>query len=155
MEVEKQIVLDIIDTNSPSLSTTTDMPVVETKPDATPMVVPAAEEIPTEPAPVDPPDDPAAPPAKKSQGVQKRIDELTRQREDKRRAREAEEARELRILSALEKATGVTKSTTVETEPVKPQEGSFSSPQAYDEALDKWIEERTAYIADRKVNARF
>src|SRR5580765_254323 len=113
MEVMKQ---DILDLNTPALSSTNDMPVVETKPDASPKeevkppesapedkAAPAAEK-PVESAPTEQPDDPAAEPEpKKAKGVQKRIDELTRQREDERRRAEAAEARLDRALSALEK----------------------------------------------------
>ncbi len=161
MEIEKQVTLDLLATNEPPLSSTNDMPVIETKPDATPVkevkeeVVPAAKEEEKSATPDKPDDSSATPEPKKSQGVQKRIDELTRQREDERRAREAAEARELRILAALERATGVGKEEkTVDTEPVKPQPAGFSNPEAYDEALQNWISEKAAYIADRKVSQR-
>ena len=164
METEKQVVLDLLDTNSPALSSTDDVPKVETKPDATPAkeeVVPAApEKAETETsATSDKPEDSSATPeeAKKpAKGVQKRIDELTRQREDERRAREAAEARELRILAALEKATGVTeKPKDTDTEPVRPQESAFQNPQEYDAAVENWIAARSEWIADRKVAQKF
>lgn len=158
LEVEKQVVLDLLDTSKPLESATSDVPIIETKPDATPeQVVPAEPEKSAESAPADKPEDSSATPEpKKSQGVQKRIDELTRQREDEKRRAEAAEARELRILSALERATGVGKEPekTVDTEPVKPLSADFTNPEAYDEALQNWISEKAAYIADRKVTQR-
>ena len=99
MEIVKQ---DILDLHTPALSATSDMPVIETNPDASPKeeakpeptapveAAPAAEKS-EESATPEQPDDPSAEPEpKKAKGVQKRIDELTRQREDERRRAEAE-----------------------------------------------------------------
>jgi hypothetical protein len=36
MEIVKPITLDLLDTKAPALSATSDMPVIETKPDASP-----------------------------------------------------------------------------------------------------------------------
>lgn len=132
MEIVKGITLDLLPTNEPALSATSDVPIIETQPDASPVKdVPAADKetpkaadtAPAEPAKLS--EDSSATPeeAKKpAKGVQKRIDELTRQREDERRAREAAEARELRILAALERATGVAeKPAKTETEPSSPR----------------------------------
>ena len=154
MEIVKQPTLDLLDITAPKLSSTNDLPDV---PAATPEpVAPAAEEKPAESAPVENPDDPAAPPAKKSQGVQKRIDELTRQREDERRAREAAEARELRILAALERVQGVKpKDANVEdVEPVKPLKDNFGNPEDYDAAVEDYVVNKAAYIARKEAKSQ-
>jgi len=81
MEVVKQ---DVLDLNIPALSSTSDMPVVETKPDASPIkeeakpeptapveAAPAAEK-PEESATPEQPDDPSAEPEpKKAKGFRK------------------------------------------------------------------------------------
>lgn len=165
MEIVKGITLDLLPTNEPALSATSDVPIIETQPDASPVKdVPAADKetpkaadtAPAEPAKLS--EDSSATPeeAKKpAKGVQKRIDELTRQREDERRAREAAEARELRILAALERATGVAeKPAKTETEPLKPKSADFGDPDAYDNAVEDWIAAKSAWIADKRVAQR-
>lgn len=161
VEVPKQI--DLLDTGSPSLSATSDMPVVETKPDASPepkkeetapsaeqkeiVAAPKAEES----APPETPDDAAAEPEpKKAKGVQKRIDELTRQREDERRRAEAAEARLDRALSALERPKLEVKDD--DQEPQKPQRDP-NDPESYDGALEKYVTDRASWIAKREVKA--
>jgi len=160
MEVVKQVVLDLLPTTgAPQLSTTTDAPVIETKPDATPAAVEVVPETAKdeESVPSDKPDDPAAPPAKKSQGVQKRIDELTRQREDERRAREAAEAREARILAVVERLQGVKPQqdpNVEDTEPVKPLKGAFENPDEYDTAIENYIVDKAAFVARKESKAQ-
>lgn len=172
--IEKKVTLDILDLKSPALSATSDMPVIETKPDASPKEskeVPPAEEKPAptaevpegtkpaESAPAEQPDDPTAEPEpKKAKGVQKRIDELTRQREDERRRAEAAEARLDRALAALEKNTGVSAKDTKQIldesdpEPVKPTKDP-NNPEAYDDALERYILEKSSWITRREVKA--
>jgi len=166
--VEKQ---DVLDLNSPALSATTDIPVVETKPDASPpkeevkpetppeIKEPAAEAKPEESATPEQPDDAAAEPEpKKAKGVQKRIDELTRQREDERRRAEAAEARLDRALAALEKGTGISAKNTKQTldesdpEPQKPTKDP-ENPEGYDGALEQYVSDRASWIARREVKA--
>ena len=160
VEVPKQI--DLLDTGAPSLSATSDMPVVETKPDASPpekkeTAPPAevkepevAEKKPEESATPETPDDAAAEPEpKKAKGVQKRIDELTRQREDERRRAEAAEARELRILAALEKATG----SKDKQEPQKPVLDP-NNPDAYNAALEEYVVAKAGHAAEEKVKEK-
>lgn len=156
MEIVKQPTLDLLDVNAPKLNTTSDVPVIETKPDATPdKVVPDAEKqepsTPTEDSSAAP--DEAKKPAK---GVQKRIDELTRQREDERRAREAAEARELRILAALERSQGIRpKDAPVEdVDPVKPLKTAFENPEDYDNAIEEYVVNKAAYIARKEAKAQ-
>ena len=173
--VEKQPVLDLLDIKTPALSATSDMPVIETKPDSVApkteekkvaeatleptapedKAAPAAEVKPEEPAPSETPDDTAAEPEpKKAKGVQKRIDELTRQREDERRRAEAAEARLDRALSALEK--GVTKELQPTGELKEPQKPVLdpSNPEAYNTAFEQYITERANYVAEVKVREK-
>ena len=166
MDIEKPIVLDLLETKGPALSATSDVPVIETHPDSVQKPdAPAAEEkVETKSEESASPeglteDSSAAPDEvkKPAKGVQKRIDELTRQREDERRAREAAEARELRILSALEKVSGVSKELppgTEDKEPVKPQKTDFDNPDAYDAALETYVTERASYEARKEVKAQ-
>ena len=156
-EVVKQPSLDLLDIKSPGLSSTDDMPKIETKPDVT---VPekdaeAAEVEAEEPATPDKPAPAADDKPKKAQGVQKRIDELTRQREDERRRAEAAEARELRILTALERATvkEQPKPDIEEKEPVRPKKLDFPDPDQYDIAVDDYVTQRAAWIAKREVRS--
>lgn len=159
LKVEKQTTLDLLDIKQPATSSTSDMPVIETKPDVTVPKKDAeveAAEVLEEPAPSEQPAPAADDKPKKAQGVQKRIDELTRQREDERRRAEAAEARELRILSALEKATGTPKEPKQdieEKEPVRPRKTDFTDPDQYDQAVDQYVTERAAWIAKREVKS--
>jgi hypothetical protein len=171
--VEKQTTLDLLDLKTPALSATSDIPIVETKPDASPPKEekkeetappaeekePAAEAKPEESAPSETPDDAAAEPEpKKAKGVQKRIDELTRQREDERRRAEAAEARLDRALAALEKGTGVPAKDSkqaIETEDPEPQKPvkDANDPESYDRALEEYVTARSSWIARREVKA--
>lgn len=151
LKIEKQVVLDLLPTTGPALSTNSDMPVIETKPDATPepVVQEGAKPEETPPAPTE--DSSAVPEEKKPKGVQKRIDELTRQREDERRAREAAEARELRILSALERMQGAKEpQSTEDTEPVKPLKSGFENPEDYDNAIEQYIVDKASFVARKE-----
>src|SRR6059036_2395943 len=99
LKIDKPITLDLLDVKSPALSSTSDMPVIETKPDASPAAAPKPEdkapEAKTPGGSATPPGEPPAsdePAPKPAKGVQKRLDELTRQREvAEARARAAEE----------------------------------------------------------------
>lgn len=168
MEVVKGITLDLLDQQTPALSSTNDIPIIETKPDASPpkeevkpeiaapeeKPAPAAEEKPEESASPEQPDDTAAEPEpKKAKGVQKRIDELTRQREDERRLREAAEARLDRALSVLEKGTVKEAKSVVDEAPQKPVKDP-NNPEAYDADLERYVTEQASYIAEKKVKEK-
>lgn len=160
MQIERGITLDLLETNAPALSATTDMPIIETKPDAdvkapepkladahlgdqvAPEKEPAApDEGKTEGEPesateLEQPEGTSAsdePPKKVAKGVQKRLDELTRQREDERRRADAAQDREVRLLALLE-ANGKPKEPDAN-EPVKPRREDFADDTAYTEAL--------------------
>ena len=200
MEVEKKITLDLLDIKTPALSATSDVPVIETKPDSTPADKPKAEEKAApegkKPEKADKPEgEKAAPeksaasekpekespasdetegleleseadvraeqkePSKKSKGVQKRLDELVRQREDERRAREATEARLDRALASIERLTGKPAADAKQElaeedpEPVRPVKASFPYDNAYEQARDEYTEVKASWIARREIQA--
>ena len=149
LETEKP--LDLLDDKSPKLSSIDDMPVIETKPDVVVEAAPAEEAVIEESATSDQPEVPAATTApKKAQGVQKRIDELTRQREDERRRADAENAEKLRLLAMLEARDKPAPKKAEESAPVKPIRTEFPDPDAYDNAMDAYYEQRAEYVAQRK-----
>ena len=171
MEIVKQTTLDLLDQQSPALSSTNDIPVIETKPDSTPAPAePEKKEVPApevkeaapekekkaeESAPSDKPEDPtASDEPKKAKGVQKRIDELVRRENDERRRAEAAEARLDRALAALEKGVSKDAKQTIDEkdpEPQKPVKGD--NPEAYDQALEEYIGARSSWTARREVAA--
>ena len=190
LPIEKKITLDLLDVAKPALSATSDMPVIETKPDAKPAPEKAKaedkpapdakaegeKEAPAKSEAQEKPDDSSAnedegieldaeadvkaeqkEPSKKSKGVQKRIDELTRQREDERRLREATEARLDRTLAAIERLTGKPAADARQEiedenpEPTRPVRASFADDAAFDEARDKYSEEKARWIAKREI----
>ncbi len=169
VKIEPKITMDLLDVKRPSTSATTDIPVIETKPDASPEKPAApeapekteAEDIITEESatPEKPEDSSASAEPKKAKGVQKRIDELTKQREDERRRAEAAEARMDRALAALEKSTGTSAKETKEVinetdpEPAKPVKSEFTDPDAYDTALSAYYDQKTAWTVRREVKA--
>lgn len=175
MQVEQPKVLDILDTKgAPALSSTSDMPVIETKPDATnegkpPEKPQAAEAAPAEgkttPESATGAEDEETPasdaPKKPAKGVQKRLDELTRQREEaERRAKAAEEnlARALEAMKQPKPAAEEPKDEAPakdaeDTEPVRPKRADFPDPDAYDAAVDAYIAEKAAHTARREVQA--
>lgn len=171
--VKKEAVLDILDTKSPALSTTSDMPVIETKPDASnegkpPETKAAPEEKKpegkTQGESATPPAESAADdeePAKKpAKGVQKRLDELTRQREEaERRAKAAEENLRL-ALEGRERAKPPEpdreepkQDLEEEPEPTRPNRADFSEPDAWDAAILKYADDKAAWTARREVKA--
>src|SRR3990172_4809578 len=120
VSITKGITLDLLETpGTPALSSTSDLPVVETKPDAqnegAPPELPAAgeeakpAETPEQPGESATPateEHPGEPAKKESRGVQKALDRLTAEREEQRRRAEAAEQRLDRALTALERSTG-------------------------------------------------
>ena len=154
MEVQKPVELDLLDTTNPALSSTDDMPVVETKPDSTPesKEAPAApDEGKTQEESATSPDEPSASDEpKKAKGVQKRLDELTKQREDERRRAEAAESRLDRALKALEyRQPTEQKEDSEDPEPVKP--AKTEDQDAYAIALEDYISKKAAWISRREV----
>jgi hypothetical protein len=166
LDVKPGIVLDVLDTNAPALSTTSDVPVIETHPDA--VNKPAAEEVkeaaveetttteesaaPEQPESISASDEPKKP----AKGVQKRLDELTKQREDAKREAESERAEKLRLLALLEaKEKPAPKEEIVEdAAPVKPLREQFADDEAYQSAIDTYVDERASFVASQAVKAQ-
>jgi hypothetical protein len=187
MNIEKPATIDLLDMKSPALSATSDIPVIETKPDATPDSKPAdklvkpgantdstaapekgktedgkaAESAPAEEATTaeSAASETEGEPKKPAKGVQKRLDELTRQREDERRAREAAEARLDRTLSALERLTGKPAQEAKEElekadpEPARPERQQYPDTEAFTSALMDYAEQKASWTARREVKA--
>jgi len=163
MDIVKPTVLDILDTKSPALSATTDMPIVETKPDASNEGKPPeleadkaetpaeevkttsesatehTEEAPGEPAAVKPP-----------RGVQKRLDELARQREEQRARAEAAERR-LDLLLTQQPKPASAEVSVEDVEPVRPTRAAFSDPDTYELALSDYADQKASWAAKREV----
>lgn len=172
MDIVKPITLDLLDTSAgPALSSTNDVPVVETKPDSVPepKAAPAeseADKTPAESATAEPeaPTDeqPGAPddgPKKPPRGVQKRLDELTQQREEaNRRAETATEALN-KALAALEKITGASakeetqKIENEDPEPQRPVRSSYDDMDQYESAVLEFADQKAAWVARREVKA--
>ena len=162
MEVKEEIKLDLLADTSPALSTRSDIPLVETKPDSQP--APKAEEKPEakveaapdegkkaeESAPSEKPDEvdaAASDEPKKAKGVQKRIDELVRQREE-------EKAEKLRLLAMLEqREKPAPKSEVVEEDgqPQRPAREAFADSAAYESALADYADAKADWSARRAV----
>lgn len=167
MELDQPIVLDLLDTaGTPGLSSTSDMPIVETKPDAQNEGAPPAataddaETTKAESATAPENEQPSASDEpKKAKGVQKRLDELTRQREDERRRAEAAEARLDRALAALEVRGGRPAEEhkadidAGEPEPQRPNKHETPDPDAYEQAIMDYAEAKASWIARREVKA--
>lgn len=148
LNIEKPVTLDLLDTPKPGTSVTSDMPVIETHPDSKPKphatqekhAAPDKAETTEDTATSDKPADTAAAPdgkPKAPSGVQKRIDELTRQREDERRARLATEERLEKAMSLLERAmTGKavpeqSTGTEDDPEPAEPDVAKYTDQEKY------------------------
>jgi len=167
MEIEHTVELDLLDTTgTPALSSTSDMPIVETKPDAQnegapPKAAPSEEEGKTKAESATAPEDEkpsASDEPKKAQGVQKRLDELTRQREDEKRRADASEAREARLMTMLEQTAGKpalapADQSEADPEPVRPSRAGFQDSEAYEQAFMDYAEQKASWTAKREIRA--
>lgn len=171
MEVQKNIVLDVLDVQAPALSSTNDMPKVELKADAVEVKeVPAAapkEEKPeaaktisesatehTEEVPGEPAEEVKKPP----RGVQKRLDELAKREADALRLADSERQEKLRILALYEGAVKTPEKAekpAVDTDaPTKPLKTEFADNlEGYEAAMDQYIEAKTTFEAQKAVKA--
>jgi hypothetical protein len=175
MQIQKDLVLDVLGEKAPALSSTDDMPVIETTPDSSPPPAePAVEAEPAAPETEATPDAgktdtsesategteevPGAPEGqKKSRGVQKKLDELRREAEDAKRQVEAEREEKLRLLNVLEQR-GAAESPAPEvkdedTEPAVPNRAEYPDDEDWDVALMQYASERSAWAA-RQETAR-
>lgn len=168
LPVVKPVVIDLLDSPAaPGLSSTNDMPVVvETKPDASnegkPPELPAVAAS-EEPKPEDKtisesatePEKPSASdePKKESRGVQKRLDELVRQREEAERRAESERQEKERLLAMLEKQVAPKGEPADDGEPQRPTKSEFNDPDSWENALDTWRDEHARWTARREIAA--
>jgi hypothetical protein len=163
VSLEQEFKLDLIPQSEPALSAKSDMPVIETKPDSQPADKPKAEAAPdkevegkkpAESAPAEEPEDPAAEASPKpAKGVQKRIDELVRQREDAERRADAERQEKLRLLALVEKGPKPEPKSEPEEdpEPQRPTREAFADATAYEEALANYADQKASWSAKRAV----
>ena len=169
LKIEKSTTIDLLDTKAPALSTTTDMPIVETKPDASP-----AAEVPKEAVPPEKSgeaeqseesatsateESPGQPAEKAARGVGKKIQSLTKRAEEaERKAKEAEENL-TRTLKAIEEGrmqqprSDKTPAIDEDPEPAKPAKTDFSDPEAWDAAIIDYADQKAAWTARREVKA--
>lgn len=167
---------DVLDLHEPALSATSDIPVIETKPDSQPAPEVKAEakaepkveakveaapdegKKPAESAPAEQPEDLSAidrdEGKPKPQGVQKKIDELTRNWREAERREEAQRQETLRVLALLEKGTKTEEkpaATETDPEPQRPDRGAFADITAYEEALANYADSKAAWSAKHAV----
>lgn len=158
MEIEHPVTLDILETRAPALSTTSDMPVIETKPDSSPVieekkeaVLPESTEV-VDDGEAEQLDESATSTTEKPgqpapRGVGKKIAELVKKAADaEARAKQLEE--NLNNALALKKTEPVVE---VDPEPVKPSKDNYSDPDAYDQAAELYIEQKAAHTAKKQV----
>jgi hypothetical protein len=167
--VQKQVVLDILETpGTPALSSTSDVPVVETKPDAqnegAPPAVPAKKEEVAPEAEAEQPGESATPateehpgqPAeegKTPRGVGKALAELRQQRREAEAKTAAAEERLNKALEALEIYSGRREPEDTDPEPVKPARHEYPDPDTWDNAMVEFADKKAAWTARREVEA--
>ena len=171
MEIEQTQKIDLLDNTAttPALSATSDMPVVETRPDASPAPVVAKDvsaapdleedagkttdlESATEPTE----EETGAPEGKKqSRGVQKKLDELRREAEDAKRQAQSEREERLRVLTILERRQGAeAQDEALEaTEPERPTRADYPDDDDWDDALMEYADTKASFTARREINA--
>ncbi len=164
VNVESQPSLDLLDQQKPSLSSTSDMPVIETKPDvvvAKP-AAPAKAEPKDESAASDAGDDAPAegqqPAQKPAKGVQKRIDELTERWRSEERSRVSTEKRLEETLGLLKQAmTGkpaAEAATSEDGEPVEPDSSKYTEQEAYNKDYRSYLRNLARYEGRQEFKAQ-
>lgn len=168
--VEQPITLDVLPSTEPALSTRNDMPVVETKPDSQPAPKEEAKpEVKAEAAPdegkkasesatEEQPDEDAAANAgeagkPKSKGVQKRIDELVKQREDAERRAESERQEKLRLLALVEKGGKQEPPVEEDAEPQRPLREAFETTDEFVAAMAEYADAKADWRSRNAVKA--
>ena len=171
IRIDKGMTLDLLKDTGPSLSATSDVPVIETTPDvvvAKPESAPAAadteqgaeleeqSDAPDTAVEAKPADAAAQPEAKKPpRGVQKRIDELTRQREDEKRSADSLQGmldRELQARTA-KPAEAQPAAQEAEEAPQMPLRAQYTDAEGYAQALAEWAPAQAAFAAKREAKA--
>ena len=175
LPLESQPTIDLLDTGHkhPALSATTDMPVVETRPDASPAPVEAEDATPAAPDPevedagktpdaesaTAPTEEetgaPEAEPKKQSRGVQKKLDELRREAEDAKRQAQSEREERLRVLTMLEQQqqAAPAEEESTDTAPDKPMRADYPDDDDWDEALMSYADTKAEFTARREIKA--
>ena len=157
LPIKKDLVLDLLPTNAPALSSTSDMPIIETKPDAIDATtVPVAEAATPEKAVETPVESATTATEEQSgadgeevkkppRGVQKRLDELTRQREDAERRAE-------RLLAIVE---GMKQQPEAQAPPelVRPSRDDYSDQAQYEDAFMAFAVENAKLSAKTEVES--
>lgn len=162
LPIKQGLVLDILDTNAPALSSTNDMP-IETKPDSSPPekeVEKAAppdegeaeliDESATSATEDEKPGVPGEEKRKASRGVQKKLDELTRREIE---AVQRAEASERRLDEMLKRIPAEPAKTEVVDELVRPSRMDFEDEAAYFDALGEYSEQKATLMAKREIKA--
>lgn len=169
MDIVQEKVIDILEQQGPALSSVTDMPVIETKPDS----VQGPAEQPTEKAKAEPEataeqleesatsttEEDSGQPAgeEKPRGVGKALAELRQQRKEAEERAKAADERLAQALAALERVTGKpaepAQAEQQDPEPVRPSRLEFPDQEAYDIALDAYVDQKAAWVAKREVQA--
>ena len=150
VRIEPNAQIDLITPTGPATSATTDVPVVETKPDVQVTKAAPDKAEKTESAPVETTEDTTAsdePGKKPAKGVQKRIDELTGNWREEQRARLASDAKLERALGLLEKALSgkPAEAASDEAEPAEPDVGKYSDQNAYNADYRKYLKDMATY----------
>ena len=182
LKPEQTRIIDLLVQNktAPALSATTDMPVVETRPDSSPApepVVKAKDKDVSTAAPdpevedagkttdsesaTEPTEEetgaPEAEPKKQSRGVQKKLDELRREAEDAKRQAQSEREERLRVLTMLEQQQSARAAEASEvqedTAPERPNRVDFPDDDDWDDALMQYSDEKASFTARREINA--
>jgi len=179
-QIKPDLILDVLSAKAPALSSTNDMPVLETKPDSSPAPEPVVEApaVVDEPAAPDPEEDagktpdaesatapteeepgaPDAEPKKQSRGVQKKLDELRREAEDAKRDARSEREERLRMLTMLEQQqsagdAAAPASEPEDTAPEKPNRADYPDDDEWDNALMDYADTKAAFTARQEINA--
>lgn len=158
MDIVQEKTIDLLDQQGPSLSSTSDMPVVETKPDSVPekkaeqpQSIETTAEQPGESATPATEEEPGQQSEDEPRGVGKALAKL---RQEKREAEERERQTIERLekaMSELERFTKAPAPADPDPEPVRPTRAEFPDPEAYELAIDGYIESKAAWVAKREV----
>lgn len=174
ISIDQEPTLDILTPRGPALSTTSDMPVVETKPDSSAPPEPETEAVDAEEAAAPGPEDedagktddsesatesteevPGAPEGKKkSRGVQKKLDELRREAEDAKRLAAQEREERLKLYETLlrnQTQAEAQEHAAADVAPVKPARADYPDEDDYDAAMLQYSEQRAQHIARQEI----
>ena len=174
MQVIRADILDITGAKPPALSSTSDMPVVETIPDASPRpVVEAVDDVSAAPDPAatdagkttdlesatelteEETGAPDGEPKKQSRGVQKKLDELRLAAETAKREAQSEREERLRLLTMLERQSGpepdATATEAEDTAPETPRRADYPDDDDWDDALLEYSNLSANHIAKREI----